>query len=200
MASIATACRERGWPARIELVLSSRVDAPGLADAQRLGLPCDAVEHREFADRDAFDQALSDRLDAISPDLVLLAGFMRILGDEFTRRHAGRLVNIHPSLLPSFPGLNTHRRALQEGVQVHGATVHFVTPSLDHGPIVAQAAVPVLADDDEARLAARVLRAEHRLYPMAVEWMVQDRVAVSGDRVMVDGVAPGERLIWEALP
>jgi phosphoribosylglycinamide formyltransferase 1 len=200
MASIAMACRERGWPARIERVLSSRADAPGLADAQRLGLPCETLDHRELADRDAFDQALSDRLDAIEPDLVLLAGFMRILGDDFTRHHAGRLVNIHPSLLPSFPGLGTHRRALQEGVQVHGATVHYVTPTLDHGPIVAQAAVPVLPDDDEARLAARVLRAEHRLFPMAVEWMVQDRVAVSGGRVTVEGIAPGDRLLWEAIP
>jgi phosphoribosylglycinamide formyltransferase 1 len=200
MASIAMACRERDWPARIELVLSSRADAPGLADAQRLGLPCGAIDHRAMADRGAFDQALSDRLDAMGPDLILLAGFMRILGDDFTRRHDGRLVNIHPSLLPSFPGLGTHRRALQGGVQVHGATVHYVTPTLDHGPIIAQAAVPVLPGDDEVRLAARVLRAEHRLFPMAVEWMVQGRVAVSGGRVTVQGIEPGERLLWEALP
>jgi phosphoribosylglycinamide formyltransferase 1 len=200
MASIANACRERGWPARIELVLASRDDAPGLGDARALGLRCGCIDHRGHADRETFDRALADSLDAVEPDLVLLAGFMRILGDDFTRRYAGRLLNIHPSLLPAFPGLHTHRRALQEGVQVHGATVHYVTPSLDHGPIVAQAAVPVLPDDDEARLSARVLRAEHRLYPMAVEWIVRDRVALRGGRVGVDGLAPGDRLLFDPNP
>ena len=147
--------------------------------------------------RAAFDAALAGRLDALGADLVVLAGFMRILTDDFVRRHEGRLVNIHPSLLPAFPGLDTHARALAAGVRVHGATVHLVTPALDHGPIVAQAAVPVYDGDDAQRLAARVLEAEHRLYPRALRWLVEDRVRVRDGRVEVDGVTAAERLLWE---
>jgi phosphoribosylglycinamide formyltransferase 1 len=200
MLSLVDACRDRGWPARVELVLASRADAPGLGDAREAGIAADVVDHRDHDGRDAFDHALAARLDALSPDLVLLAGFMRILGDAFIRRFAGRLVNIHPSLLPAFPGLHTHRRALEEGVRVHGATVHFVTPSLDRGPIVAQAAVPVLPGDDEARLAARVLRAEHRLYPMAVQWLVEGRVTVRGGVADVEAIDGAERLFFDPRP
>jgi phosphoribosylglycinamide formyltransferase 1 len=200
LAALVRACNERRWPARIEAVVASRGDAPGLADARASGLRAEVVDPREHPERDAYDAALAARLEAFEPDLLLLAGFMRILGDDFTRRHAGRLVNIHPSLLPAFGGLHTHRRALQEGVRIHGATVHLVTPSLDHGPIIAQAAVPVLSQDDEASLAARVLRVEHRLYPMAVEWLVEDRVAVRDGRVSVEGVADDARLLFDGRP
>jgi hypothetical protein len=129
----------------------------------------------------------------LRPDLVVLAGFMRILGDEFVRRYAGRLMNIHPSLLPSFPGLHTHRRALDEGVRIHGCTVHFVTPALDHGPVIIQAAVPVLDSDDEATLAARVLRQEHRIYPQAVRWFAEDRLRVENGRVRLAAEAGRRR-------
>ena len=141
---------------------------------------------------EAFDAALAECIDSFAPDLVVLAGFMRILSDGFVCRYAGRLMNIHPSLLPTFPGLHTHRRALEEGVRIHGCTVHFVTPTLDHGPVIIQAAVPVLDSDDEATLAARVLRQEHRIYPQAVRWFVEDRLRLEGGRVrlaaeLVDG-------------
>jgi phosphoribosylglycinamide formyltransferase-1 len=198
MASLARACVEERWPARVGAVIANRAEAAGLAVARELGLRAEALPHTAFDDREAFDVALAGRLDALGADLVVLAGFMRILGDAFVRRFEGRLVNIHPSLLPSFPGLHTHARALATGVRVHGATVHLVTPTLDHGPILAQAAVPVCDDDDPARLAARVLRAEHRVYPMAVRWLVEGRVRVRGARADVDGVDESARLIWEA--
>jgi phosphoribosylglycinamide formyltransferase 1 len=197
LAALARSCIERRWAARIVAVVSNRSDAPGLAEARQAGLHAEALEHRSFADRGGFDAALAARLESFQPDLVLLAGFMRILGDDFTRRFDGRLVNIHPSLLPSFGGLHTHRRALAEGVCLHGATVHLVTSSLDHGPIIAQAAVPVLPDDDEQRLGARVLRIEHRLYPMAVQWLVEDRVTVRNGIVDVSGIEPGARLLFD---
>jgi phosphoribosylglycinamide formyltransferase 1 len=197
LAALARSCIERRWAARIVAVVSNRSDAPGLAEARQAGLHAEALEHRSFADRGGFDAALAARLESFQPDLVLLAGFMRILGDDFTRRFDGRLVNIHPSLLPSFGGLHTHRRALAEGVCLHGATVHLVTPSLDHGPIIAQAAVPVLPGDDEQRLGARVLRIEHRLYPMAVQWLVEDRVTVRNGIVDVSGIEPGARLLFD---
>jgi phosphoribosylglycinamide formyltransferase-1 len=197
MASLVRACRDERWPARVAAVVSNRERAPGLEAARALGVPVEALPHAAFEGREAFDAALSERLDAIGSDLVVLAGFMRILTDDFVRRFEGRLVNIHPSLLPSFAGLETHARALAAGVRVHGATVHMVTPTLDHGPILAQAAVPVRDGDDAATLAARVLRAEHRLYPRAVRWLVEDRVTVVDGRVEVDGVPDRERLIWE---
>lgn len=197
MASLARACAEERWPARVAAVIASRESAPGLALARGLGLPAEALPHASFDGRAAFDAALAGRLDALGADLVVLAGFMRILTDDFVRRHEGRLVNIHPSLLPAFPGLDTHARALAAGVRVHGATVHLVTPALDHGPIVAQAAVPVYDGDDAQRLAARVLEAEHRLYPRALRWLVEDRVRVRDGRVEVDGVTAAERLLWE---
>jgi phosphoribosylglycinamide formyltransferase-1 len=134
------------------------------------------VDHKAFAQREAFDTALALAIDAFTPDFILYAGFMRIVGEAFVNRFAGRIVNIHPSLLPAFPGLHTHRRALQAGVKIHGATVHFVTASLDNGPIIVQAAVPVIAGDTEESLAARVLAQEHRIYPQAARWLAEGRV------------------------
>ncbi|TAH47074.1 MAG: phosphoribosylglycinamide formyltransferase [Betaproteobacteria bacterium] len=166
---------------RIAAVVSNRPDAAGLAFAAGHGIACAVVDHKAYADRAAFDAALAETIDGHRPDLVVLAGFMRVLTDDFVRHYAGRLINIHPSLLPAFPGLHTHRRALETGVRVHGATVHFVTPTLDCGPIVVQAAVPVLAGDDEATLAARVLAQEHRIYPQAVRWFAEDRLRLGDD-------------------
>ena len=170
-------------PVRVAAVLSNQPQAPGLAVAAAKGVPVCALDHRQYADRAAFDAAMADAIDALSPDLVVLAGFMRILSDAFVERYAGRLINIHPSLLPAYPGLHTHRRALADGVRVHGCTVHFVTPTLDHGPIIVQAAVPVLDGDDEATLAARVLAQEHVVYPMAVRWFVDGCLRLDDGRV-----------------
>ncbi|HEY5632822.1 MAG TPA: phosphoribosylglycinamide formyltransferase [Burkholderiaceae bacterium] len=195
MAAIATACAAERWPARIAAVISSRADARGLATARELGLAVEVLESRDFSDRAAFDEALAGRVQAYRPDVVALAGFMRILSDRFVDRFRGRLVNIHPSLLPAFPGLNTHARALAAGVAVHGATVHLVTAELDGGPIVAQAVVPVRATDDAASLAARVLEAEHRLYPRVLRWMVEGRVGLVAGRVALRDPVPGERLL-----
>lgn len=165
--------------ARISAVISNRADAKGLEFAAAHGIATAVVDHKGFASREEFDAALAEAIDAHQPDLVVLAGFMRVLTDGFVRRYAGRLLNIHPSLLPAFPGLHTHRRALEAGVRVHGATVHFVTPTLDCGPVVIQAIVPVLPDDDEDSLSARVLRQEHRIYPQAVRWFVEERLSIS---------------------
>jgi len=164
-------------------VISNRPDAAGLGTARAAGVAAEAVDHRQFADRPSFDIALAARIDHHAADLVVLAGFMRILGADFVNRFAGRLMNIHPSLLPAFTGLDTHRRALQAGCKIHGCTVHLVTPELDHGPIIAQAAVPVLDDDDEGSLAARVLAQEHRVLPAAVRWYLADRLHVRDLRV-----------------
>jgi phosphoribosylglycinamide formyltransferase-1 len=197
MASLVRASRDERWPARIAAVIANRAQAPGLDVARELDVPVDVVPHAAHGGREAFDAALAARLEALGADLVVLAGFMRILTEGFVRRFAGRLVNIHPSLLPAFPGLDTHARALAAGVRVHGATVHLVTPTLDHGPILAQAAVPVLDGDDTATLAARVLAAEHRIFPMAVRWLLEDRVRVVGERAEIDGVPACDRLLWE---
>jgi phosphoribosylglycinamide formyltransferase-1 len=188
MEAIVRACASEGWPARVAAVVSNRADAEGLATARALGIATEVVDHRAHADREAFDAALAAAIDRHSPDLVALAGFMRILGRAFVARYAGRMVNVHPSLLPAFPGLHTHRRAIEAGCCVAGATVHYVTADLDHGPIVAQAAVPVLPGDDEAALSARVLAREHVLYPRALRWIVEGRVRVDGQRVVqLDG-------------
>ena len=168
-------------------VIANRADARGLAIAAEHGVATHVVEHRAYASRAAFDAALADAVDACAPDLVVLAGFMRVLGAAFVRRFDGRLINIHPSLLPAYPGLHTHRRALAGGARLHGCTVHFVTPDVDVGPIAAQAAVPVLADDDEDALAARVLAAEHALLPAVVRWYCEGRLAVDGRAVRVRG-------------
>jgi phosphoribosylglycinamide formyltransferase-1 len=176
-----------GLPAKVAAVISNRADATGLNFAAQSGIPAQVVDEREFSSRGAFDAALEAAIERHSPDLVALAGFMRVLGDDFVRHYSGRMVNIHPSLLPAFPGLHTHQRALQEGVKLHGCTVHFVTPQVDHGPIIAQAAVPVHAGDTERTLAARVLRQEHRIYPLAVRWFVEDRLVVEKGVVRVNG-------------
>ena len=174
-------------------VISNRPAAEGLAYAQARGLATAVIDHRDYPARADFDGALSAAIDAYRPDLVLLAGFMRILGEDFVRHYQGRLVNIHPSLLPAFPGLHTHAAALAAGVKIHGCTVHFVTPSLDSGPILIQAAVPVLAGDSEASLAARVLAQEHVIYPRALRWLIEERVRLTGDgRVLLDGEQPSD--------
>lgn len=198
MIAIARACEREHWPARIAAVISNRPAAPGLQSARELGLATEVLDSRQWSDRIAFDAALAERIDAHAPDLVVLAGYMRILSAPFVARFAGRLVNIHPSLLPAFPGLDTHRRALEAGVKVHGATVHLVTPELDSGPIVAQAIVPVRSDDDEDSLAARVLENEHRLYPLAVRWLVEDRVVVDGRVVRLRAPKAGETGLLQA--
>jgi phosphoribosylglycinamide formyltransferase-1 len=168
-------------------VISNRPDAAGLALAAEHGVAAEVVDHRAFADRAAFDAALADAIEASEPDLIVLAGFMRVLGPAFVRRFDGRMLNVHPALLPAYPGLDTHRRALADGVRLHGCTVHFVTEDVDHGPIVAQGAVAVRDDDDAVTLAARVLEVEHRVLPMAVRAFCEGRVVIEGRRVRVKG-------------
>ena len=186
-----------GLPARISGVVSNRADAAGLGVAARSGLATAVVDDSLFPSREAFDDALAKAIDLHAPDLVALAGFMRILSDGFVGRYEGRLVNIHPSLLPAFPGLNTHRRALDEGVKVHGCTVHFVTPRLDRGPIIAQAVVSVRPGDNEEMLAARVLRQEHRIYPLALRWFLEDRLVVEHGLVRVSGAEASQSIFAE---
>ena len=183
-AIVETAERER-WPARIAAVISNRPDAAGLEWARSRGLATQVVNHRDFPSREAFDAALAAAIDEHRPDAIALAGFMRVLTEGFVNRYQGRLVNIHPSLLPAFPGLHTHRQALQQGVKEHGCTVHFVTSRLDHGPVIARAVVPVLPGDDEAALAARVLQEEHRIYPEAVRRLLEGRLVVADGMVSV---------------
>lgn len=185
--------------AEVSAVIANRPDAAGLAFAVNHGIVTQVVDHKAHPSREAFDAALAGAIDAHRPDLVVLAGFMRVLTDAFVEHYAGRLLNIHPSLLPSFPGLHTHRKALEAGVRVHGATVHFVTPTLDCGPVVIQAAVPVLPGDDEAALAARVLEQEHRIYPQAVRWFVEGRLSLVNGRVLVRD-EPAEPRGWTVPP
>ena len=176
---------EAGLP--VSAVISNRAAAEGLELAAARGIATRVVEHRAYATREAFEHALAAEIDRFAPRLVALAGFMRVLTPGFVARYRERLLNIHPSLLPAFPGLDTHRRALAAGVKVHGCTVHFVTPELDHGPIVVQAALPVRADDDEATLAARVLRQEHVIYPRAARWFLEGRLKLGNGVVHVKG-------------
>ncbi len=173
--------------ARIAAVIANRPDAAGLAWAAERGIATAALDHKAFASREDFDAALAAQIDAFAPDLVVLAGFMRILTPGFTQHYAGRMFNIHPSLLPAFPGLHTHQRALDAGCRLAGATVHFVTAELDHGPMVAQGVVAVADDDTADSLAAKVLRVEHQIYPQAVRWFVEGRLTLAGQRVRVDG-------------
>ncbi len=186
-----------GLPARIGAVISNRADAAGLKFARQSDIPAEVVDDRGFSSREEFDAALAQAIHRHAPDLVALAGFMRVLTDGFVRRFEGKLVNVHPSLLPAFPGLHTHRRALDQGVKVHGCTVHFVTPRVDHGPIIIQAAVPVRPGDTEESLAARVLRQEHRIYPLAVRWFVEDRLVVENGVVRVDAADAAQTLLAE---
>jgi phosphoribosylglycinamide formyltransferase-1 len=172
--------------ANIAAVISNRPNAAGLAWAAERGIQTAVLDHQQFADRESFDLALADLIDGYAPDLVVLAGFMRILTPGFVQRYENRLINVHPSLLPAFTGLNTHQRAIDEGVKLAGCTVHFVTAELDHGPMIAQAAVPVLDDDSADTLAARILVQEHQLYPQAVAWFVSDRLQVLGGKVKIN--------------
>lgn len=190
MEAIVRACSDEGWPAQIAAVIANRPDAAGLAFAASHGIATAVVDHRQFPDRDSFEAALAKEIDTFAPDLVVLAGFMRVLTAGFVDRYAGRLLNVHPSLLPSFPGLKTHQQALDAGVRLHGASVHFVTSQLDHGPIVVQSAVPVETGDTPATLAERVLATEHIIYPRAVRWFVEGRLALNGLRVTLTPPEP----------
>jgi phosphoribosylglycinamide formyltransferase-1 len=190
MEAIVRACSDEGWPAQVAAVIANRPDATGLAFAASHGIATAVVDHRQFSGRDSFDAALAQEIDGFAPDLVVLAGFMRVLTAGFVDRYAGRMLNVHPSLLPSFPGLKTHQQALDAGVRLHGASVHFVTSQLDHGPIVAQAAVPVETGDTPATLAERVLATEHIIYPRAVRWFVEGRLALDGLRVTLTPPEP----------
>lgn len=174
-------------------VIANRPGAGALDLARAAGVSTEVVDHQAFATREAFEVALREAIDRSAPDLVVLAGFMRVLGATTVERYAGRLLNIHPSLLPSYPGLHTHRRALADGAKLHGCTVHFVTPEVDVGPIVAQSSLDVLADDDEASLAARVLALEHKLLPQAVQWFCAGRLAIDGVRVRFVDAPPEAR-------
>ena len=187
MQAIVRAASQEQWPCRIAAIVSNRADAEGLKFAAEHGIPTAVVVSKGAPSREAFDAALQAEIDRFTPDLVVLAGFMRILTPGFVEHYAGRLLNIHPSLLPSFVGLATHRQALDAGVKVHGATVHFVTAELDHGPIVAQAVVPVLPADDEHALADRVLVQEHIIYPRAVRWFVEGRLSIEHGIVRLAG-------------
>ncbi len=187
LSAILRAAADVDYPAEIVAVISNKADATGLLLAQEAGVATELVPSQGVSDREAYDQALLAAIDRHEPDLVILAGFMRILTPGFVAHYAGRMINIHPSLLPAFTGMHTHQRALDAGVHVHGCTVHFVTAELDHGPMIAQAAVPVYADDDASKLAARVLKEEHRIYPAAVRWFAEGRLKVVGQRVLLSG-------------
>ena len=184
MEAIVEACASEHWSARIAAVISNKAEATGLRFAADRGIATASVDHRQFDTREAFDAELARTIDGFAPDLVVLAGFMRILTEGFVRHFEGRMLNIHPSLLPAFPGLHTHQRAIEAGCKLAGATVHFVTPELDHGPIVAQAAVPVLAGDTPESLSARVLTQEHAVYPRAVRWFVEGSLKIDGHQVV----------------
>lgn len=175
--AIIDACASGAVHGEVVAVISNRADAFGLQRARRAGIPTEVVDHREYPERDAFDRALAARIDRHQPDLVVLAGFMRILSPGFVRHYAGHMLNIHPSLLPHFQGLHTHQRALEANHEVHGASVHFVTEELDGGPVVLQAEVPVLPGDDASTLAARVLEQEHRIYPTVIQWFAEGRLS-----------------------
>ncbi len=189
MAALIEAAKDKTYPAEIVLVVSNRPEAGGLLVAEAEGVATEVIDHAEFGkDRTAFERALQAALDRHRIDIVCLAGFMRILSSDFVAAWQGRMLNIHPALLPAFKGLDTHRRALDAGATTHGATVHFVVPEMDSGAILAQAAVPVLPDDDEAALAARVLAVEHRIYPLALKLLAEGRVRVVDGRCLIDGV------------
>ena len=189
MQAIVERCAAEAWPAKVVAVIAHRPDAAGLRFAAGQGIAPAVVDHRAYAEREDFDVALAAAIDAHEPDVIALAGFMRILGAAFVRRYDGRLLNIHPSLLPAFVGLHTHRRVVDAGCKLSGATVHFVSAAVDHGPIVAQAAVPVLPGDDEHALAARVLAREHVIYPLALRWFVEGQLRVEHGVVIHGGGA-----------
>ena len=184
MQAILKVAAAQNWPAQIAAVISNQPSAAGLDVARAAGIAALSVNHRDYPDREQFDAALAELIDRYSPDVIVLAGFMRILTPGFVTKYFGRLINIHPSLLPSFPGLHTHQQAIDAGVKVHGATVHFVTAELDHGPIIAQAVVPVLENDTEDTLAERVLEQEHQIYPQAVHDLILGRLTLVDGRVV----------------
>lgn len=188
-------------PARIAAVISNKPDAGGLEFARQRGIPAQVVDHKQYPSRESFDQALMQTIDSHKPDLVVLAGFMRVLTEGFVQHYAGRMINIHPSLLPAFPGLNTHQKAIDAGVRIHGCTVHFVTPTVDHGPAIVQAAVPVNPGDTAQTLAARVLQQEHRIFPAAIRWFLDGRLSVTPQgTVNVAGLSPLDTALrspWE---
>ena len=179
--------RKERLEARCVAVLSNQPNAAGLEKAAAAGISTQAIHHRDFATRAAFDAAMIEAIDRFEPKLIVMAGFMRIVTSTFVDHYAGRMINIHPSILPAFPGLHTHRQALASGAAFHGATVHFVTSTLDVGPIIIQAKIPVLAADDEHSLAAKVLRKEHEILPTAINWMANGRISVEGDLALLDG-------------
>jgi phosphoribosylglycinamide formyltransferase, formyltetrahydrofolate-dependent len=191
------ACANADYPAEVVAVISNRADVYGLTRAQNHGIPTEVLDHRRFDNRETFDAALQQLIDSYTPDLVVLAGFMRILTPEFVTHYLGRMLNIHPSLLPLYPGLHTHRRALEAGDASHGATVHFVTPELDGGPAVVQAAVPVEVGDTEEILAKRVLTKEHVIYPLAVRWFAEGKLVLKEGKAFFEGelLPPGGRRI-----
>lgn len=185
--AIIDAVADEGLPADILAVISNNPAAYGLERARRAGIPALTVDHRAYPDRGSFETALEAAIDAHQPALIVLAGFMRILGTGFVTHYLGRMLNIHPSLLPAFTGLDTHRRAIESGEKEHGASVHFVTSELDGGPVIIQSRVPILPDDDVKRLAAKVLEREHRIYPLAIRWFAEGRLTLENDRIMLDG-------------
>ncbi len=188
MKAIIDAASHQAIPVDVRAVISNDPNAAGLDMAHQAGFDTRALDHREFGNRDAFDSALIELIDEYHPELVVLAGFMRLLGEPFVSHYAGRLMNIHPALLPAFPGLNTHERALEAGVTQHGATVHFVTNDVDAGPVIVQATVDVKTGDSATDLAARVLEQEHRIYPLAIGWFAEGRLSVKNGNVLLDGV------------
>jgi phosphoribosylglycinamide formyltransferase-1 len=195
MATIARECLQQRIAATVEVVISDRPDVAGIATARDLGLQTRVVSWKAAADRAGFELALSESIAALSPDLVVLAGFMRVLSTPFVERYAGRMINIHPSLLPRYTGLHTHRRALEAGDSVHGASVHFVTPELDGGPLILQSRVPVKAGDTESTLAARVQATEHVIYPRVVEWIADGRLKWNEGHPLLDGKALDEPVV-----
>lgn len=185
--SILKAIQNNELSAQVLAVVSNRGDAGGLEFARAAGIPVEVIEDRQLPSREAFDEKLIETIDSYQPKLVVLAGFMRILGEAFVRHYLGRMINIHPALLPQFPGLHTHERALESGADKHGATVHFVTPEVDSGPVIIQRSVPVLADDTVESLATRVLEQEHIIYPVAIQWFVEGRLTIQDGEVLLDG-------------
>lgn len=182
------AAKDPAYPARVACVISNKADAPGLDRARTANVPALVLDQRAFADKEDFEKALTQKLEEHGAQLVCLAGFMRLLSPEFVEAWRDRLINIHPSLLPAFPGLDTHKRAIEEGVKFAGCTVHFVRAQMDRGPVIVQAAVPVTPDDTEESLATRVLEAEHKIYPQAVRWIAEGRVNVHEEKVFVAGI------------
>ena len=200
LGALVDAARDPAFPAEIALAVSNVPDAPGLAHAAGAGIAAATIDHRRYADRARFEDAVHERLAAAGAELVCLAGFMRLLTAGFVDRWAGRMINIHPSLLPAYRGLRCHERVLADGARVTGCTVHFVSAGMDEGPIILQAAVPVLDGDDAAALAGRVLAAEHRCYPLAVRLIAEDRVRVRDGRVRVDWGVDGDAVLFSSRP